>query len=82
MNNLAMMGLNLSNTPLPPKNNFPLVRTEKPITNLFQEQLSSFKGEQKPKDTRSAYPLKRSAFHIAIAYKIYLDKERKKGKSL
>jgi uncharacterized damage-inducible protein DinB len=29
-----------------------------------------------------AYPLKRSAFHIAISYKIYLDKLKKEGQSI
>lgn len=27
------------------------------------------------------YPLKRSAYHVAIAYKIYLDKLKREGRS-
>lgn len=35
-----------------------------------------------PKETTSVYPLKRAAFHIAIAYKIYLDKIKQEGRSI
>ena len=48
--------------------------------------MSFKKFEQNPtiatKETTSVYPLKRAAFHIAIAYKIYLDKIKQEGRSI
>ena len=53
----------------------------KPFQNIFTEQVkafNSFPPESKP-NHKEVYPIKRSAFHAAIAYKIYLDKLKKEG---
>lgn len=80
MNNLAMMGIGMQNIPgnqrfVPPKDQ---------KINLFTQQVKAFKTieQSTPKDPKVAYPLKRSAFHIAITYKIYLDKLKQEGRSL
>jgi hypothetical protein len=87
MNNLNIMGIGVPGMP-----NNPLLLNQnrnnmKPIPNLFSEQYKSFKTVEQnppdaPKDTSSVYPLKRAAFHIAIAYKIYLDKIKQEGRSI
>lgn len=85
INNLPMMNLNPQNMQNQASNIFNQPRiNNKAFTNLFQEQVSSFKTvpESTTKDSKAAYPLKRSAFHIAIAYKIYLDKLKREGKNL
>lgn len=56
----------------------------RPIQNLFSEQVKSFKLpaiDNEASNIKKAYPLKRSAFHVAIAYKIYLDKLKKEGET-
>lgn len=46
---------------------------ENPTTcNLFNEQLKSTLNKSSAK--KPPFPLKRAAYHVTIAYKIYLDK--------
>ena len=83
MNNMNMMGMAMPNMAgnsqymyHQPKMN------QKPIQNLFNEQVKTFKAnDTNKKETKIAYPLKRSAFHVAIAYKIYLDRVKQQGLS-
>jgi hypothetical protein len=81
--NMGMMGLNLPNGQpfmYPPQMRLPA----KPIQNLFNEQVKTFKlpaPDNEVSNIKTAYPLKRSAFHVAISYKIYLDKLKKEGQS-
>ena len=84
LNNLGMMGMGVPNMQNPHYLFAQNKAQPKTYQNLFSEQLKSFKtievaGEN---DFKAAYPLKRSAFHIAISYKIYLDKLKQAGKSL
>jgi hypothetical protein len=76
--NIGMMGLGQ------PFMFAPQMQPAKPIQNLFSEQVKTFKlpvTDNEISNIKTAYPLKRSAFHVAIAYKIYLDKLKKKGQS-
>ena len=84
MNNLAMMSVNPQNLQNMQNQYNHASLKNRAFTNLFQEQVTSFKTVQESaeREAKSAYPLKRSAFHIAIAYKIYLDKLKKDGKTL
>ena len=77
--NMSMMGVNMHNM----SQMFQNPMNQKPIVNLFNEQVSSFKSAttNSNKDLKTVYPLKRSAFHAAIAYKIYLDKLKREGRS-
>lgn len=60
----------------------------KPIQNLFTEQVKNYNTDinnNVPKNqldkayAKKVYPLKRNAYHVTIAYKIYLDKLKKDG---
>jgi hypothetical protein len=56
----------------------------RPCQNLFAEQVKAY-NNNKPttivSNPKEAYPLKRAAYHVAIAYKIYLDKLKKDGQN-
>jgi hypothetical protein len=78
--NMGMMGMGGMNNPYmfpPPRLN----PNPKPIPNLFNEQFNAFKAsrDSASPDIKTVYPLKRAAFHAAIAYKIYLDKLKRRG---
>lgn len=79
--NMNMMGIGMQgNSPFM----FPSPSMNiKPVPNLFNEQVNSFKSnpDKNSKDIKAVYPLKRSAYHVAIAYKIYLDKLKREGRS-
>jgi hypothetical protein len=76
--NFGVIGLNGLNINL---NHF-----EKPI-NLFSEQVKNYntnlintsKNQLDKAYVKKVYPLKRNAYHVTIAYKIYLDKLKKDG---
>lgn len=57
-----------------------------PVQNLFAEQLKAFKmpspGPTVSELWKESFPLKRAAFHVGIAYKIYFDKLKSQGVSL
>jgi hypothetical protein len=57
-----------------------------PVQNLFAEQLKAFKmpppAPTVSKLWKESFPLKRAAFHVGIAYKIYFDKLKSKGVSV
>jgi hypothetical protein len=83
MNMSMLMGLGLNNQILMQQ------QTMKPFQNLFSEQVKSFSQPplQVPapvggRTLKETYPLKRSAFHVGIAYKIYLDKIKSEGGNL
>lgn len=55
----------------------------RPFQNLFSEQVKAYTQKntqdgKKPKD----FPFKRAAYHVGIAYKIYLDRLQKEGKNM
>lgn len=52
-----------------------------PSCNLFNEHLKITLNKN-PSANKSAFPLKRTAYHVSIAYKIYLDKLQKQGVTL
>lgn len=63
----------------------PYRQNMKPIQNLFEQQLKSFKsvpaiGEERT--IKKVYPLKISAYHVSIAYRIYLEKLKREGQNL
>lgn len=72
--NMAMLGLGMNNQIMMQP------QPIKPILNLFREQVKTY-SQQPPqtpsKNAKEVYPLKRTAYHVAIAYKIYLDKLKK-----
>lgn len=76
--NMKLLGMGMNN---------PLVMQQqsKPNLNLFNEQAKIYSTNKsdnnKSKNEKEVYPLKRAAFHVAIAYKIYLDKLKKGGAS-
>ena len=80
---LGLIGLNGLN--LNPNQMF-----QKPIQNLFSEQVKTYNtninvppNSQLDKAyVKKVYPLKRNAYHVTIAYKIYLDKLKKDGVSI
>ena len=77
--NMKFLSMGLPSQLLVHQNNIGL----KPFQNLFSEQVKAFNShppESKPSQ-KEVYPIKRSAFHAAIAYKIYLDKLKKAGAS-
>lgn len=77
--NMNMMNMNMGNNPgMNFQGNKPQQPPFNPV-NLFREQLSSFKVNNK--DAKTVFPLKRSAYHVAISYKIYLDKLKKEGRT-
>ena len=81
--NMGMMGVNM-NMPGGSQFGFPAARNQQPVANLFNEQVSSFKtikNDNSSKDAKTVYPLKRSAYHVAISYKIYLDKLKREGRN-
>ena len=47
-----------------------------PACNLFQQHLKITANKN---TNKAAFPLKRAAYHVTIAYKIYLDKLQKQG---
>jgi hypothetical protein len=74
-----------------PSNMYPLqpMAQPKPPVNLFHEQVKALKQASKSPEKdrgglsfKEAFPLKRSAYHVTIAYRIYLDKLKKKGGQL
>lgn len=79
--NMNMMGIGMQGNPpfMFPGQNLNM----KPVPNLFNQQVNSFKSnpDKNSKDIKAVYPLKRSAYHVAIAYKIYLDKLKREGRS-
>ena len=80
--NLGGMGMNMMNMNMGNNQgmNFQQAnKSQQPPVNLFKEQLSTFKVNNK--DAKAVFPLKRSAYHVAISYKIYLDTLKKEGKS-
>ena len=81
MQNMQMMGMNMNMG-----NNLQFgmqPRNMQQTQSLFSEQVNKFKtvkDEPRP-DAKAVYPLKRSAYHVAISYKIYLDKLKREGRS-
>ena len=88
MGGIPPMGMNMNNNMMNmnmgPNNQYnaqPPKTSQQSSTNLFSEQLTTFKSSDARPDVKTVYPLKRSAYHVAIAYKIYLDKLKKEGRS-
>lgn len=71
-----------------PSSMYPLqpMAQPKPPVNLFHEQVKALKQASKSQEKdrggltfKEAFPLKRSAYHVTIAYRIYLERLKKKG---
>ena len=71
MMNMGVQPMNNGQIGITPKND------QRPISSLFNEQVSSFKSQPENKDPKVVFPLKRSAYHAAISYRIYIDKLKK-----
>ena len=75
MGNMGMMNMNVQGN----QQQGPM-KVQQPA-NLFTEQLTRFRSNDSGCDTKAVYPLKRSAYHVAISYKIYLDRLKKEGRT-
>ena len=77
--NMGMMNMNMQGNQQQQQQQGP-TKQQQPA-NLFNDQLTRFRSNDSDRDTKAVYPLKRSAYHVAISYKIYLDRLKKEGRT-
>ena len=80
MANMGMMSMNMQGNP---NLNYQNQNRGQANHSLFKEQLTRFKSydDAGSRDPKQVFPLKRSAYHVAISYKIYLDRLKKEGRN-
>jgi hypothetical protein len=75
-----LVGLHINNNLCMPQG-----KNMRPIQNLFVEQLKAYQmtppTPNVSKVWKESFPLKRLAFHVGIAYKIYFDRMKTQGVS-